>query len=427
MGDIQRYANIIRPSTDLNNDTFLEWLGIAQNSKNVLGEVTYFTCLKMLSETLGKLPIKYYQSTENGRVKAENNEIYELLSVRPNKIMTPTIFWTVVENNRNHTGNGFVWIRRNFIKQKYGGTIETDLWPMPSEGVSLLMDDKGVFGQIGKLYYQYDDKRSGETYVFKQENVLHFKTWLSFDGVSGEPVQKILKHTVEGGLESQTFMNNLYKQGLTASMALQYTGDLDDKRLVLLQEKYEKYLTGAKNAGRIVPVPVGMQLQPLNVNLTDAQFFELKKYTALQIAAAFGIKPNQINDYEKSSYANSESQQLSFLVDTMLYILKQYEEEINYKLLTEEERRQGYYFKFNEKVLLRVDSKSQSEMLKNLVLGAIYMPNEAREYLDKPKVDGGDRLYANGNLIPLEMAGKQYEKNGSGNNGEEDSTIPNEG
>ena len=51
----------------------------------------------------------------------------------------------------------------------------------------------------------------------------------------------------------------------------------------------------------------------------------------------------------KSSYANSEMQQLSFYVDTELFILKQYEEELNYKLLTESEIKEGYFFKFNEK------------------------------------------------------------------------------
>ncbi len=418
MGDISKYANIlVRPVADLNSEAMLEWMGIVSESKNVLSELTYFTCMKMLSETLGKLPIKYYQSTDKGREKAKSTPIYKLLSDRPNAVMTPTTLWTVVENNRNNNGNGFVWIRRKFIKEKYGGKIETvDLWPMPSDSVSLLMDDKGIFGDKGRLYYQYDDKHSGETYVFKQGDVMHFKTWLSFDGISGEPVKKILKSTLAGGLESQEFMNNLYKQGLTASMALQYTGELDPGRSKKLQDKYEEMLSGAKNAGRIVPVPVGMQLQPLNVNLTDAQFFELKKYTALQIAAAFGIKPNHINDYEKSSYANSESQQLSFLVDTMLYILKQYEEEINYKLLTDKEREAGYYFKFNEKVILRADSKSQAEMLKNLVQGGIYTPNEAREYLDRPSNEYGDRIYANGNIIPLELAGTQYVTKGSEKN-----------
>ncbi len=92
-----------------------------------------------------------------------------------------------------------------------------------------------------------------------------------------------------------------------------------------------------------------MKLTPLDIKLTDSQFIELKKYSALQIAAAFGIKPNQINDYEKSSYSNSEMQQLSFYVDTMLFVLKQYEEEVNYKLLSDDETEDGLYFKMNEK------------------------------------------------------------------------------
>ncbi|MDF2857684.1 MAG: phage portal protein [Neobacillus sp.] len=411
---IKRFKNAIagfKNSFDLNSDEFAESLGTRGTNKKILGEVTYFTCLKMLSETLAKIPIKFYQNTDEGPRKAESTKISELLRIRPNPQMTPTTFWGTVENNRNHKGNGYVWIRRKFVKEKFGGRLEVlDLWPMPSTDVTILMDNKGIFGEKGRLYYQYDDKYSHETYVFKQDDVMHFKTWLSFDGITGEAVQKILKHTISGGLESQTFMNNLYEQGLTASMALQYTGDLDEHRSKLLQAKYESILTGAKNAGRIVPVPMGFQLQPLKVSLTDAQFFELKKYTALQIAGAFGIKPNQINDYEKSSYANSESQQLSFLVDTMLYVLKQYEEEINYKLLSAEERKNGFYFKFNEKVLLRADSKTQSEMLRNYVQGSIYTPNEAREYLDKQKNEFGDKLIANGNVIPLEQVGNQYVK-----------------
>ena len=106
----------------------------------------------------------------------------------------------------------------------------------------------------------------------------------------------------------------------------------------------KKYATGVNNAGKFIPVPIGMRIEPLSISLTDSQYYELSKYTALQIAGAFGIKPNQINDYEKSSYSNSEMQQLSFYVDTELYILKQYEEEINYKLLDPSEIEQGLYF-----------------------------------------------------------------------------------
>ena len=136
-----------------------------------------------------------------------------------------------------------------------------------------------------------------------------------------------------------------------------------------------------------------MKLVPLDIKLTDSQFFELKKFNALQIAGAFGIKPNQINDYEKSSYANSEMQQLSFYVDTELFILKQYEEELNYKVLSIDEIDEECFYKFNEKVILRTDSKSQMESLSKAVNNGIYTPNEARSYLDMPSKEGGGTCY----------------------------------
>ena len=139
---------------------------------------------------------------------------------------------------------------------------------------------------------------------------------------------------------------------------------------------------------------------------------ELKKYSALQIAAAFGIKPNQINDYEKSSYASSEAQQLAFYVDTLLYIIKQYEEEICNKLLSDEEIANGYYAKFNISVILRADSEKQTQSLKEAVQGSLRTPNEARAMLDLPARPGGDVLLCNGSMMPVQMAGQQYSREG---------------
>ena len=254
----------------------------------------------------------------------------------------------------------------------------------------------------------YNDKYSGEQYVFGTDEVLHFKTSHSLDGITGLPVQTILKQTVEGASSSQDFLNNLYQNGLTAKAVLEYTGDLNEDAVGKLIQAMETYGAGTKNTGKILPIPLGMKLTPLDIKLSDSQFIELKKYSALQIAAAFGIKPNQINDYEKSSYSNSEMQQLSFYVDTMLFVLKQYEEEVNYKLLTDDEREDGKYFKLNEKALLRTDSKTQMEIFAQAIQNGIEKPNECRRKLDLKDAAGGSKLIVNGNFIPLEEVGNQY-------------------
>ena len=55
------FGRAIRPAAGAEDEWLLEWLGIPGTPKKALGEVTYFTCLKMLSETLGKMPVKFYQ------------------------------------------------------------------------------------------------------------------------------------------------------------------------------------------------------------------------------------------------------------------------------------------------------------------------------------------------------------------------------
>lgn len=400
-------------TVDLNDPALLQWLGIDPiTSKDKLSDATYFACIKKLSESIGKLSLKMYQSTDKGIVKASNNDVFNILKLRPNPYMTATTFWSTVEMNKNHYGNAYVWCR-------WLGNKLLDLWIMPSQDVTVLFDDGGYLGTKGKIWYRYVDSKTGKLYTYSSDEVMHFKTSTTFDGITGLSVRKILAATVDGSLESQTFMNNLYKSGLTAKATLEYTGDLDKTAKDRLVKGLEDYANGSAKAGKIIPIPLGMKLTPLNIKLTDSQFFELKKYTALQIAAAFGIMPNQINDYDKSSYASAEAQNLSFYVDTLLYILKQYEEEVTYKILSSQMINQGYFFKFNVNTILRADIKTQMESLSKAVNNGIYTPNEARAYLDMPSEVGGDVLLVNGNYMPITMAGEQYTKGGGGSNGEE--------
>ena len=82
--------------------------------------------------------------------------------------------------------------------------------------------------------------------------------------------------------------------------------------------------------------------------------------------------------------------------------------------LSKGERLQGYYYKFNEKVILRTDSQTQAEIISKYVNNGIYTPNEAREHLDMHKIDGADKLIVNGNYIPIDIVGNQYQyKKGS--------------
>lgn len=370
-----------------------------------IGEVTYFTCMKMLSETIGKLNIDLFQDTDDGTIRVKDNEVYKLLKTRPNPYMTPSVFKSLIEFNRNHYGNAYVWTR-------YRGSKLLDLWVLDSEAVTIILDNENLFGNENKLIYEYVHPKTGKKYIFKSNEILHFKGSASRDGIVGLAVQDILQSTLDGNKANQAFLNNLNKKGFTARAVLEYVGDLDRNRRAEIVRTLEEYALGEENAGRIVPVPLGMKLTPLDLKLTDSQYFELKKYSALQIAAAFGIKPTHLNNYDKASYASAEAQNLSFYIDTLLFILKQYEEELNYKLLTQAERDAGLHFKFNVSSILRADLKTQAEVLAIYRNNGIYSANDCLDVLDKPRHEHGGELLMNGNYIPVQDAGKQYEKGG---------------
>lgn len=395
-----------RETVELNN--LYKFLGIDPNSdESVLSEATYFACLKILSEAIGKMPLKLLRyNDKNGVTTMRKHYLYGVLHDRPNPYMTATSFWSTVEYNRNHWGNAYVWIR--------GAGKNLRLWILPSESVEVWYDDAKALADQPDIYYLYS--AGGKTYKFGSEEILHFKSSNSLDGVTGISVQDQLRSTIGGSIKSQKMLNKMYESGFVAKAALQYTGSLSDENTKTFIEGIEDYARGdvGSNARNFIPIPLGSTITPLNVKLGDNQFIEVKQYTSGQIAAAFGIKPYQYNDLTKSSYASAEAQQLSFYVDTLLYIVKQYEEELTYKLLTPEEIAQGYHFKFNVAVILRADLATQIQTLSTGVSNFIYTPNEARALLDLEAKEGGDKLLGNGASIPIDLIGTQYTDDSTG-------------
>ena len=398
-----KMRNVVAKSERIALNQLLDFLGIQNTSRAAMSEATYFACLKVLSESIGKLPLKLQQYTpEHGIRIAREHRYYRMLNERPNRHMTASVFWGTMELCRNHYGNAYAWIDTRDPEKP-------QLWPLDPASVQVWYDDICELRDAPDVYYRVSTKQG--VVVFGSEEILHFKSHLTLDGLVGVSVREQLASTIEGNTKAQQFVNKLYDSGMTAKAVLQYTGNLKDANVEALTKGIEAYAKGemkARGIENIIPMPYGMTLTPLNLKLADSQFLEVKQYSALQIASAFGVKPYQVGDYTKSSYASAEAQQLSFLVDTLLFIVKQYEEEIGYKLLSDVEEASGYHAKFNTGVILRADQQTQINTLSAAVSNFLMTPNEAREKLDLPAKEGGDQLLGNGASIPVQYTGAQY-------------------
>ncbi len=274
------------------------------------------------------------------------------------------------------------------------------------------MDDAGIFGRYNAIFYVWNDRKTGDRYKFSQDEVLHYKTSVTFNGIAGLAVKDILKTQIQSNMYAEGFLQKLYKSNMFGSKILvHYTGELKGTAEEAIANKLESY-SSKVGSGKFIPLPLGMQATLVDMKLSDAQFFENNKLSALQIAAAFGIKPNIINDYSKSSYSNSESQQLDFYVNTLQPNFNSYEQENTYKLITKAKVLEGFRLAINEKILFKMDSATQAEVYSKYAQNFVMRPNEIREELNLPYDDGGNILIGNGNVIRIDQIGMQYQKGG---------------
>lgn len=366
-----------------------------------IGEITYFTCLKKLAESLAKMPIHLMDQNKN---RITNHESYQSLNIQPNAVMTPAQMITTLEFCRNHYGNGYAYINRNL-----DGSLE-GLYPLDPRCVTIWINETNSFTQR-TYYYTYLDTLTGTTFWIAPEDMIHVRSWITERwGLAGKSVREILAANMAGNKASQQFLNDLYQRGLTANLVVKYVGDLNSARQKEITKDLVN-LAGLKT-DRIIPVPFGWDVSALDLKLTDAQFFEIKKFSSLQIAAAFGVMPNHLNLYENSSYNNSSMQNLTFYVDTLLYNITEYEQELNRKLLTIKQQKKGMGFYFNVNTILRGDPLQQSTILRNYVAGTIMKPNEARRLNNMPPDKSGDDLLVNGTYTKLSDIGAAYKAEG---------------
>lgn len=389
----------------VDNDRLAELFGmnignVSVSGFNSLKETTVYICTKIRSESVAKLPLKLYQNKKEDR----KHELFYMLKVRPNEYMSSINFWKCIEAQRTIKGNAYAYIRRD-----KKGKIEA-LIPLDSDRVKIIVDNNNELKTKSGLWYVVN--HNNVEYKLLPDEILHFIGDITLDGIAGIPPMHYLKYLVENGKATQQFINKFFKNGLSVKGIIQYIGELNEQAKKTFIKEFESMSNGLSNAHSVSMLPIGYQFQPISLSMADAQFLENSKLTYRQIAAVFGIKSHQINDLERATYSNISEQQNDFYITTVQPMLEGYEQELNYKLLSDDEILKGYYFKFNVDAMLRTNTKDRYEAYRFGIQGSVLTPNEARAKEDLEPLDGGDELLCNGAMMPVAMAGKQYVKGG---------------
>lgn len=354
-------------------------------------ESTYFSCIKIISESIAKCSIQVKQETEKGERTAKEHYLFDMLRLRPNSYSNAVDVFKAFVAISKHEGISGLYIDRK-------GSKVVGLYPVKI--TSITVDDAGLIKSVknNKILYDWQGV-NGETGSCFDKDIIILRDF-TVDGINAKANRHILKESLDTSIKSQNYLNTLFSNGLTNKIVVQMTSDVrEEKELKKIQEKFSRIYS---NHNRIFTVPAGYNVNSLNLSLSDAQFSELRAMSKKDIAGSFGVPLSKLGEMVENAKSD-EQDNLSFLTDTLLVIFTAIEQEMDWKLLTTSDRNKGYKIRFNTNVMLRMDSLTQANVISTYVKNGVYSLNTAKEILGIEKLDKDVTTFPSGQVTLEQM------------------------
>ncbi|UNC93817.1 phage portal protein [Candidatus Contubernalis alkalaceticus] len=366
-------------------DRFRSWFEpyniFTRKASNTLAtNETIFAAVSKLSNSMASLPLKLYK---------DFNPAYgrnaDLLINSPNPNMTGFDFIRTMETHRNTSGNGYA------LKDYDSKYQVRALWILDPGKVTPVIEKDSR-----ELWYEVEGD-NGAYYVHNME-MLHVKH-IHATGHKGISPIDVLKNTIDFDAKVKEFSLEQLDSAVKASFILKLATQLSkDKK----EETLDSFKTFYQENGGVLIQELGTEITPIDRKFLDTNVFEVEKITRTRVAVVYTMSPHMLGEADGVSFSSMEQLQLEYTQGTLVPICTQYEKEFNRKLLTDRERQQGLYFKFNVNALLRGDMKTRGEFYFKGIRSGQLTPNEARALEDRPPLPGGDKLFMSRDLSPID-------------------------
>ena len=406
MGQIARALSFSRrsienPATKWSNPAqwMVDWAtggaskaGVTVSLQNAVRMTAFWCAVRVLSETVASLPLFIYERQEpRGRVRVRDHPLSEILHLQPNPRMTSLFFRETLQAQIVVHGNGYAPIRRDA-----SGAIR-ELWPLTTQNVEPKLDADG------DLFYQVR-LNSGKAEAWAASEILHIPG-LSFDGIKGKSVISAARDAIGLGIAAQDYGAIFFGRGGRVPGVIQTKlGKLDPDTRKNVRENWLATVGGVDNWHQPAILPKEWEYKAIGIPPEDGQFLETRKFQVPEIARMFRVPPHLLYDLERATFSNIEQQSLDFVIHSIRPWLVRWEQELDRKLLTEDERqRLGLFIAFNLDGLLRGDSAARGAFYVQGRQWGWLSANDVLDMENRPGIgDKGDVYLTPMNMINAE-------------------------
>jgi len=361
--------------------------GISVTGTKALGLPAFWKGVNLVTRAVGKTPIAI--KIRKGETKSldRSHPAWYLLRKLPSGKntavpITAFIFKQTIQAAVLMTGNGYAYVVRD----------------IEANPIALVLLDPSCVIPIkenGNLLYVVT-LTSGELRRINPMNMIHIKG-LSYDGIIGYSVIDIMKDSLGLNLAYQTSQSVFFRNGMKPGWVIEVPWRFKDEDAVKkFREKLGKIHQGIEKSHIPAILENGAKATVLNISHEDAQFLQSREFDLRMLANILFLPSSKLNDIAKVAYNSLEQENQSVLDEAYEPWFVVWEEELEFKLLTEQQKElDSHEICFERRKLVQTPFQQRIEGYNKGVLGGWLGRDEVREWLDlNPIPEGkGEEFY----------------------------------
>lgn len=338
-----------------------------------------FACMTLIASDIAKLRVKLVARDSDGIWQEIENPAYSPVLRKPNPIQTRIQFWEHWLLSKLSSGNAYV------LKRRDARGVVNGLYVLDPHRVKILVSDDG------QVFYRLaSDNVSGlgEDVTVPASEIIHDRMNCLFHPLVGlSPIMAAglaATHGLNIQKDATAFFGNLSMPGgiLTAP------GAIANETAERLKTSWEENYSG-RNAGRVAVLGDGLKFEPVRAAARDSQLIEQLKWTAEVVCSVFHVPPYKIGIGQQPTYNNVQALNVEYYSQALQVLIEAAELCLDEGLGMDP--RIGT--EFDLEGLLRMDTQSQVNAVKEAIGAGFMSPNEGRARFDLKPVKGGDTPY----------------------------------
>jgi HK97 family phage portal protein len=358
--------------------------------KTAIEVATVFACMRVIANGIAQVPFKLMNESPDGRTRkpAKDHPLYDLLQNRPNEWQTSFEYREMLAMHLVLCGNAFSFINRT----SRSGIVE--LIPFEPGCVTVKRDDNNVLTYEVRL-------QNGSTQTFPASAIWHLRG-PSWSGWMGLEAVALAREAIGLSMAIEEQQARLQKNGVRPSGTYSVDGTLTADQYKALRDWINDNNGGIDNTGKAFVLDRNAKWLNTSMTGVDAQTLETRRYQVEEICRFALVNPIMVGAESKNTtYASAEQMFLAHVVHCLSPHYQRIEQSANVNLLTDAERKAGYYMNFVDAGLMRGSIVNQKEVLIGYTNGGLMTANEARALLDMNPDDdpASDKLRIPANIV----------------------------